>query len=665
MRGNRTGNPFYQSATNRTGSGGNSTFNLISNLVFAESKSVRTSTIILATFNILAAFATACSILYDCYWASKRCNPKFKASKFCVSAIHPAETFPLVLAIGIVIQGLVFAGVQGLGLTSLFATGCGLIAQFLWPAMFIVPYIQLVFGTECAIRSFRSTPFQARGKWDVTICCGVVVVMLILTWIPSHIRPEPNACFASLIWFISKFGKLGFVMLTTVGGLMIAAALTIFVRLSTVNLIDQHQRIAASRMVYYLVLGILSLSFVIPFFFSLIDKQGDIKLAMMATVVVNLSGLMSGLLQLFLRSNTATTSFAPKTAGKKWAEPRHQIRMFGPNEVAMHAHLINPVTGPRTPRGDQLSRSDSQSSLIGLEKKRGISMDSLRSPPYGATKGREAEMGNMPAQPDPTKASDCPAVQARTHARKPSYSLFPPEGSSPTKAGQQKESIYDISELTPPPAIRYVGAPRHRRDSSIASSATVQIGLRISHAPTPSQEDLDSLPLPSTTYKAMTLKPPAPQSPSSVYSASPLPSTTYSASKSSLPSSPSASKPTLPSAALKVQTSFSTSAGMKPLPSPLNTNITSSPQQSPGASINKTLPPTPKAFLPQIEKMRESNTQLSPTVYSLSPKVYSPEVKTATPAAGNPLRANPPGSPMAGPVRQPTSQQKRTKADWI
>ena len=80
MRGNRTGNPFYQSATNRTGPGGNSTFNLISNLVFAESKSVRTSTIILATFNILAAFATACSILYDCYWASKRCNPKFKAS---------------------------------------------------------------------------------------------------------------------------------------------------------------------------------------------------------------------------------------------------------------------------------------------------------------------------------------------------------------------------------------------------------------------------------------------------------------------------------------------------------------------------------------------------------------------------------------------------------
>lgn len=74
-------NPTYQSATaNKTGTMNSATSKLISSLVFAESKSVRTSTIILAAFNVLAAFATAASILYDCYWASKRCNPKFKAS---------------------------------------------------------------------------------------------------------------------------------------------------------------------------------------------------------------------------------------------------------------------------------------------------------------------------------------------------------------------------------------------------------------------------------------------------------------------------------------------------------------------------------------------------------------------------------------------------------
>jgi len=71
-----------QAQRNVTGHGRNNTatFNLIQNLVFAQSKSVRTSTIILAAFNALAAFATAASILYDCYWSSKRCNPKFRAS---------------------------------------------------------------------------------------------------------------------------------------------------------------------------------------------------------------------------------------------------------------------------------------------------------------------------------------------------------------------------------------------------------------------------------------------------------------------------------------------------------------------------------------------------------------------------------------------------------
>jgi hypothetical protein len=71
--------PTYQTQTS-TGGNNTATLALIQNLVFAESKSVRTSTIILAAFNVLASFTTAASILYDGYWASKRCSPKIKVS---------------------------------------------------------------------------------------------------------------------------------------------------------------------------------------------------------------------------------------------------------------------------------------------------------------------------------------------------------------------------------------------------------------------------------------------------------------------------------------------------------------------------------------------------------------------------------------------------------
>lgn len=59
--------------------GPNATQALINTLIFSQSKSVRTSTMILGTFNVLAAFVTASSILYDCYWASKRANGGYKA----------------------------------------------------------------------------------------------------------------------------------------------------------------------------------------------------------------------------------------------------------------------------------------------------------------------------------------------------------------------------------------------------------------------------------------------------------------------------------------------------------------------------------------------------------------------------------------------------------
>ncbi|CAL3966188.1 unnamed protein product [Diplocarpon coronariae] len=635
---NGTATSVHQTETDETGAAGNSTSNLISNLVFAESKSVRTSTIILATFNILAAFATACRILYDCHRASRRCSKSFRIWKLCSSSLHPAETFPMVLVVGIALQGLVFAGTQGEGLSSLFVEDvCGLIAQFMWPALFIVPLIQVVFGIECAIRSLRSTPFQARGKWDVPICLGVIMVSLVGVWIPSHIWTQPRSCFASLVWFVAGFGQLGFILLCIAAGLMIAATTTIFIRLSTVNVMDPHQRMAASRMVYHLVLGILSLAFVIPFFFSLIGDAGDLKLAMMATVVLNLSGLLSGLLHLFLRSNAAATSIAPIEL---------EAQVAAGKDVESRA-----------------SRAGSETSLIGFEKRRGvsISMESFGIPSYRAT-----------ANHDEAETRAGPAVAARSHTRDSSYYFFPREVDGATKAGQYRESDDDTNDWTPPPHARSPGGPRHLRKSSTDSTATVQIGLRLSHVPDISQEDFDfdASPLQPTTYKALATMP-LPQLPAATYNIAPLPAAAY--SPAPLPSTtysiarplPSQRKPVQASTPLTLQTNFAPSTVPARALSPPYTSPTSSPQQSPRAPSDKMFPATPKPTFPQIERMRESTTQLSPAVYSpspavysLSPTVYSPEKRTAT---SNPSRASPPGSPESSSSRA----LKRTKMDWI
>lgn len=126
-------------------------------------------------------------------------------------------------------------------------------------ALFILPFIQAVFGVECALRSIRKKAFCARGKYSVAICCGAVVLMLLGTWLYSHLVPEPHTCFASLVWYISRYGVQSLILLSLSAGSMLFSAIIIFVRLSMVTVIDRQERIAASRIVYHNVLGVVSL----------------------------------------------------------------------------------------------------------------------------------------------------------------------------------------------------------------------------------------------------------------------------------------------------------------------------------------------------------------------------------------------------------------------
>ena len=377
---------------------------------------------------------------------------------------------------------------------------------------------------------------------------------------------------------------------------------------------------------------------------SITFGNGDLKAAMMATVVLNLSGLMSGLLQLFLRSNTATTSFGPKSE-RSWERKKHEIRIWGPNELAFNNQLVDPVSGPGSP-AELDGRTESRTGLVGLEKGRAISMESLRSPPFNSqmrynplasntvVDGRKVEtMVELPTR-----------SPQRTHARKQSYSLFPAEAST-DKANTRPEltSVYDISGLEPPPPV-FGGGLRglgHRRDSSIASSATVQIGLRISHAISPSQEETMPFPLPSMTYDGKA----RPVSPLRIQTQK-IPTSSF--------SQPSTQPQPVPVRSLK-------------RPGQLNTTIKSPTQQLPfrGSLTNKTLPPTPRLRAPSIQRVMESTTQLSPTVYSPEkklPKALNTPQSATVPLLRNPLSESPTGPQRPNSSRQP---ERKSKMDWI
>ncbi|KAK8135827.1 hypothetical protein PG984_003767 [Apiospora sp. TS-2023a] len=504
--------------------GSNTTLAVINQFKLEAARSIRTSTIVLAVFNTIAAFATAMGILYDCYSKAKRNRerPSDKVNIFTV--VRGTETYPFILSLGITIQGIIFAVSQSKGMDALFAKGCTLISQFMWPTIFIVPFLQVVFALEVTFRGVRTKPFPSRGKWTVAICLASFVIMLMATGLVAFFNAAANICYASLFWFVAKWAQGGFILFTLISTVLAASTLTVFIQLTRHATIETSERVLASRMVYYLGVGMISNILMIPFFLCLTvstpssgDSDMTLTLSMISTVVSNISGLVTGGLHLFLRSNTIST-IGPrdKQAEYERQKLKHKIRGPSPSDDYFSSQIEKPVGGPR-PR--TLKQAESQENLVPATRE--VEEAAIESQPnehfnfgnFGQPNPLRSHAvftptSNEPRAPEPAQLPATQETSGNGHNRSRSYSLFPGSNNATTSTNNNPnttsvallptttynpeinlhratpdadaEDLYeDIYEtLKPPPKM---GFARHRRDSSMVSTATVQIGLRFSN----------------------------------------------------------------------------------------------------------------------------------------------------------------------------------------
>jgi len=104
--------------------------------------------------------------------------------KFCISKIHPAETFPLILAIAIIVQGLVFAAVLRWQLNGkdafAFMIGVALFgALFVWLMIFVT---HLMFRRRTARSGQPVQRFGPRGPWTSIFGALALGSVLVCTW---------------------------------------------------------------------------------------------------------------------------------------------------------------------------------------------------------------------------------------------------------------------------------------------------------------------------------------------------------------------------------------------------------------------------------------------------------------------------------------------------
>ncbi|KAM0670570.1 hypothetical protein ACQRIT_006870 [Beauveria bassiana] len=481
----------------------NSTNAVINQLRFATSKTVRQSSIILASFNAVVGLVLALGIFGDCYWSAKRADPKMTLRTSMYKIIGPMNIFPFTLAIGIFIQGIITAVEQSKGLQGLLILGCLPISQVMLPTIFIVPYIQFVFGMETTVRAFRRRAFDSFGKWTISVCVALVVVSLIATYVVTRVVQPPNFCFASLFWFVQRYRVLCFALFTIISGSLLLGSVITFIRLYQSSTGGVIERIAASRMVYYMCIGAITNSIVIPFFASLtIHNDMEVSqlrgnLSMAAMVATNLTALTNGGLYVFLRtchrSNIGRKGYFEMDREKQQKQTRRrQVRKSLMAETYTN-QMEQPVSlPPRVYQSDSPSGANRHSmvaeSQIGLAQTSSAtgSVNSAGSP--NRSHARKASYSVFPQQqPPPPPQQQTPALNAKPLSILPAATYTPPtlaRGESAEVNDEDLEAMEidiirrDISSLLPPmPGF----VPSHQRDSSMGSSATVQIGLRLSN----------------------------------------------------------------------------------------------------------------------------------------------------------------------------------------
>lgn len=308
------------------------------------------------------------------------------------------------------------------------------------------------------------------------------------------------------------------------------------------------------------------------------------ELSTVSSIVANLTGLMTGGLYLFLRG------------GRRLKDPFNGRNSFEDRRYNQRdeKQAMKDLAGPGQPRRD--SSPSVYSEHNESWRHTNAAHESNSTYPYGP--GNLIDANNPSFYP--TFASQIggpPAQDKARHSERSSYSIFSqasgsgvpsttllPSTTYTRESGQISPASKPDAMLMPPPLFAPPTVGMHHRSSSVGSSATVQIGLRISN-----MNDMQGR------------RPSKPYSPRHTGLRSPTPALT--------PTQPCAAAPRSPLAAPVI-----------PSPSGHSRN------ESNGSDLNKELPKTPPESPAQVEK---EPCQLSPTVYE--PAKPPPKARLASP----------------------------------
>ncbi|WEW61916.1 hypothetical protein PRK78_007416 [Emydomyces testavorans] len=438
----------------------------------------RISIVVTAVFNVLASAAVVATILYDSW---RLANLRVPRRRFeFLTRIPTVHVFSNALAIATAIQGSVFIAVQAMGLQDVLTNNCRTFSQITWTATWVIGYTILIFSSESACRSIHRAYSASPCRSYTLVNWIILIVFLLLTWIPSFVRPTTmNICAADLTQWMAPWADIGTALTSLLIVFYILNATTLSFRLRRPDKLSFEQRIAVRNQIYYLLVNAAIFVFTLPFWIEVTTSHSTAVAAMMMSIVINLFGIVNGVLFLLLRAsgeNVITRSENPIWFMKP---PR---RYTDSTELAVAQQMFMPV---------DLERNNSAVKQAEFSNNR----FSQHLKPVPRNHGERLKPLSEASFPDGRSSME--RLTEDVAQNKKIYSLTSTSRDSLT-VSSSVVSMTDIDDFVFLPPQPYFS---HRRRSSDISAATVQIGLCLSSIPVPLSAHVRSSRVPQTLEK--------------------------------------------------------------------------------------------------------------------------------------------------------------------
>ena len=124
--------------------------------------------------------------------------------------------------------------------------------------MLLLGDLHLVFGVEMTISAVRKVPLSRRPRFAFAINLVITGVLLLITLIVAQTTGyRSNQCPGGVAFLIAslQMNRAILAILVVLSTVFLVMAAIIAVQLKRTIHIDPNNRISASRMVYYLILG--------------------------------------------------------------------------------------------------------------------------------------------------------------------------------------------------------------------------------------------------------------------------------------------------------------------------------------------------------------------------------------------------------------------------